>query len=170
MLSWGLITNFGHRIIFNYRLVLLTFLIFMVGLLDVVSRSASVVWAQSSMANLQFLLRANHWPRDPLYPVSICANEAVYVACGVGIPCAINPDQEICGASSRLCFFGFSVASIIYRFFCLRETKGRTFTEIYLLFFQKLRRGISRLVYLIRKVWGIFLPKAGGVTLFTFGG
>ena len=52
ILSWFLIARFAGRDIFNWGLVGLTFLVFMVGLLDVVPRSSSVVWAQSSMIDL----------------------------------------------------------------------------------------------------------------------
>jgi hypothetical protein len=92
----------------------------------------------------------------------------VYVACGVGISYMINPDPEICRASSLLCFFGSSVASIIYCFFCLLETKGRTFAVIDLLFFQETKTRYFK-TYMIRMVWRIFLLKPG-VTLLTLGG
>ena len=69
--------------------------------------------------------------------ISTCVNEAVYVACGVGIPYEINPDQGDLRGKLAFVFFGFSVVSIIYCFFCLPETKGRTFAELDLLFLRE---------------------------------
>jgi hypothetical protein len=60
----------------------------------------------------------------------------VYVACGVGIPYAINPDQGDMRGKLAFVFFGFSLASIVYCFFCLPETKGRTFAELDVMFFE----------------------------------
>jgi SP family general alpha glucoside:H+ symporter-like MFS transporter len=65
--------------------------------------------------------------RSKTLAISISVNEAVYVACGVGIPYAINPDQGDMRGKLAFVFFGFSLASIVYSFFCLPETKGRTF-------------------------------------------
>jgi hypothetical protein len=68
--------------------------------------------------------------------ISICVNEVVYVACGVGIPYAINPDQGNMRGKLAFVFFGFSVASIVYCFFCLPETKGRTYAELDIMFLE----------------------------------
>jgi sugar porter (SP) family MFS transporter len=151
VLSWLLIARWGRRQIFNYGLVLLTFLVFMVAILDVVPRSTSVVWAQSSMMLIyNFFYDLTIGPlgfvilseisstrlRGKTTAISICVNEVVYVACGVGIPYAINPDQGNMRGKLAFVFFGFSVASIVYCFFCLPETKGRTYAELDIMFLE----------------------------------
>jgi SP family general alpha glucoside:H+ symporter-like MFS transporter len=151
ILSWLLIARFGRRDIYNWGLVLLTFLVFMVGILDVVPRSTSVVWAQSSMTlvynffydltigPLGFVILAEISStrlRGKTTAISICVNEVVYVACGVGIPYAINPDQGDMRGKLAFVFFGLSVVSVVYCFLCLPETKGRTYAELDIMFLE----------------------------------
>lgn len=152
VLSWLLIARWGRREIFNWGLVGLTFLVFMVAILDVVPRSTSVIWAQSSMMLIyNFFYDLTIGPlgfvilseisstrlRGKTTAITICVNEAVYVACGVGIPYAINPDQGNMRGKLAFVFFGFSVASIVYCFFCLPETKGRTYAELDVMFLEE---------------------------------
>lgn len=151
VLSWLLIARLGRRQIYNWGLVLLTFLVFMVGVLDVVPRSQSVVWAQSSMMLIyNFFYDLTIGPlayvilseisstrlRGKTTAISICFNDLLYVACGVAVPFAINPDQGNMRGKLAFVFFGISIVSVIYCFFCLPETKGRTFAELDIMFLE----------------------------------
>ncbi|KAG0646904.1 Maltose transport MAL31 [Hyphodiscus hymeniophilus] len=151
ILSWFLIARFGRRDIYNWGLVLLTILVFLVAILDVVPRSQSVIWAQSSMmlvynffydltiGPLGFVILSEISStrlRGKTTAISICVNEVIYVACGVGIPYAINPDQGNLRGKLAFVFFGFSLASIVYCYFCLPETKGRTYAELDIMFLE----------------------------------
>ncbi|KAK4984081.1 hypothetical protein LTR66_005852 [Elasticomyces elasticus] len=154
-LSWFLIARFDRRPIYNYGLYFLTVLILLIGVLDLAPdyvNRPNVAWAQSSMMvvyNFFYDLTIG-----PLCFVIICetssaklrgktialatvANSLVNMACAVGIPYAINPDQGNMRGKLAFVFLGTALPCCVYCHFCLPETKGRTFGELDLMFQRK---------------------------------
>ncbi|KAF8848071.1 hypothetical protein BDZ45DRAFT_754241 [Acephala macrosclerotiorum] len=100
-LSWGLLILFGRRIIYNWGLALLTFLLLIIGVLDCIPNKASIpsiIWAQASI--LIF---------SPLKTIAFAA--AVQAAAGIGttvaVPYLVNLDQTtLSGRKFRILFGG----------------------------------------------------------------
>lgn len=108
-LSWPLLNWTGRRPIYNYGLVVLTIIVLLIGVLDVVPNyNLSITWAQSSlMVIYNFFYDLTIGPlcfviisetssaklRGKTIAISTTVNALINVACAVGIPYAINPDQ-----------------------------------------------------------------------------
>lgn len=149
-LSWPLIARLGRRTIYNYGLVILTVLVLLIGILDVVPNyNLTTTWVQSSMMVVyNFFYDLTIGPlcfviisetssaklRGKTIAVSTCINALINVACAVGIPYALNPDQGNLRGKLAFVFFGTTVPCLVWCFLALPEMKGRTFDEIDLLF------------------------------------
>jgi MFS transporter, SP family, general alpha glucoside:H+ symporter len=156
ILSWWLIASFGRRTIYNYGLCILTILVLMVGVLDVVpgyESRTSIRWAQSSMMVIyNFFYDLTIGPvcfviiceassaklRGKTIAISTAINALINVACAVGIPYAINPDQGNLRGKLAFVFLGVTLPCIVWCFLALPETKGRTFRELDMMFASKL--------------------------------
>ncbi len=151
-LSWPLIARFGRRPIYNYGLVLLAILVLMVGVLDVVpnyTTTPGIMWAQSSMMVIyNFFYDLSIGPlcfvilceassaklRGKTIAISTAVNALINVACAVGIPYAINPDQGNLRGKLAFVFLGTTIPCLVWCFMALPETKGRTFEELDIMF------------------------------------
>lgn len=151
-LSWTLIGKFGRRPIYNYGLCILTILVLMVGILDVVpgyTTNSNIVWAQCSMMVIyNFFYDLTIGPlcfvylvevssaklRDKTIAISTAVNALINVACAVGIPYAINPDQGNLRGKLAFVFIGVTIPCLVWCFMALPETKGRTFEELDIMF------------------------------------
>lgn len=149
-LSWPLIANMGRRKIYNYGLVFLTVLVLLIGILDVVPNyGSSTAWGQSSlMVVYNFFYDMTIGPlcfviisetssaklRSKTIAISTGINALINVACAVGIPYALNPDQGNLRGKLAFVFFGATLPCLWWCFKCLPETKGRTFDELDLMF------------------------------------
>lgn len=153
VLSWVLLDQFGRRTIYNQGLCVLVLLVLLVGVLDVVpgygTTNTAVVWAQCSMMVVyNFVYDLTIGPlcfvflaevssaklRDKTIALSTTVNALINVACAVGIPYAINPDQGNLRGKLAFIFLGVSVPCVIWCFLSLPETKNRTFEELDLMF------------------------------------
>ena len=149
-LSWPLIAHCGRRKIYNYGLVLLTIIVLLIGILDVVPNySLTITWAQSSMMVIyNFFYDLTIGPlcfviisevsaaklRGKTIAIATTVNALINVACAVGIPYAINPDQGNLRGKLAFVFFGIILPCLAWCFLALPETKGRTFDELDLMF------------------------------------
>lgn len=154
-LSWSLISRFGRRPIYNYGLCILTVLVLLVGVLDVApgyTSNSNIVWAQCSMMVVYnffydltigplcfvFLVEISSAKlRDKTIAISTAVNALINVACAVGIPYAINPDQGDLRGKLAFVFLGATIPCLIWCFIALPETKGRTFEELDVMFQKK---------------------------------
>ena len=149
-LSWPLIAYIGRRSIYNYGLVILTVLVFLVGILDIVpDYNLTISYTQSSMMVVyNFFYDLTIGPlcfviisetssaklRSKTIAISTTVNALINVACAVGIPYAINPDQGNLRGKLAFVFLGITLPCLAWSFMCLPEIKGRTFDEIDLMF------------------------------------
>ena len=156
-LSWPLIARLGRRTIYNSGLYFCTFLLLLIGVLDVVPNyinRPNVIWAQSSMMVVyNFFYDLTFGPlcfviicetssaklRGKTIALATAVNALINLACAVGIPYAINPDQGNLRGKLAFIFLGTAVLSCIYCYFCLPETKGRTFEELVSMYLQSVR-------------------------------
>lgn len=152
VLSWPLMSYMGRRPILITGSAILTLLVFLIGILDLIPSSpghTGPIWAQCSLmivANFIYDLSVG-----PLCFVLLCevsaakvrgatiaiANVMVNVSSvifAVGIPYALNADQANWGGKLGFLFAGLGVACTAWCWFCLPETKGRTFEELDILF------------------------------------
>ena len=154
-LSWPLITRFGRRTIYNDGLLILTVILLLVGVLDVLpqySSSPSIINGQASlMVAYNFFYDLTIGPlcfviicetssaklRGKTIALATAINALVNMACAVGIPYAINPDQGNLRGKIAFIFFGTTLPCIAWCFWALPETKGRTFEELDLMFQRK---------------------------------
>ena len=72
--------------------------------------------------------------RDNTIAISTAVNALINVACAVGIPYAINPDQGNLRGKLAFVFLGASLPCLVWCFFALPETKGRTLEELDIMF------------------------------------
>ena len=149
-LSWPLIAYMGRRSIYNYGLVILTVLVFLIGILDIVpDYNLTISYVQSSMMVVyNFFYDLTIGPlcfviisetssaklRSKTIAISTTVNALINVACAVGIPYAINPDQGNLRGKLAFIFFGVTLPCLVWCFLSLPEIKGRTFDEIDLMF------------------------------------
>jgi MFS transporter, SP family, general alpha glucoside:H+ symporter len=149
-LSWWLIAHIGRRTIYNWGLVLLTLLVFLIAILDVTPNySLTTTWVQSSLmvvynffydltiGPLCFVILAETSSaklRGKTIAISTTVNALINVACAVGIPYALNPDQGNMRGKLAFVFFGVTIPCLAWCFLALPETRGRTFDELDLMF------------------------------------
>jgi len=157
VLSWPLIARFGRRTIFNYGLYLLTFIVLLIGILDVVPNYGSkpaIAWVQSALmviyngfydltiGPLAFVIiceTSSAKLRGKTIAIATAVNALVNVACAAGIPYALNEDQGNLRGKLGFVFLGSAIPCCVYCFFCLPEMKGRSFEEIDLMFERKVK-------------------------------
>ena len=154
-LSWPLITRYGRRTIYNNGLMVLTLILLLIGVLDVLphySSSPSIINGQASlMVAYNFFYDLTIGPlcfvilcetssaklRGKTIALATATNALANMACAVGIPYAINPDQGNLRGKIAFIFFGTALPCVAWCFLALPETKGRTFEELDLLFQRK---------------------------------
>jgi sugar porter (SP) family MFS transporter len=153
VMSWSLLQRFGRRAIYNAGTCILVVIVLLVGILDVVpgygTSNHGVVWAQCSMMVIyNFFYDLTIGPlcfvylseissaklRDKTIAIATTINALINVACAVGIPYAINPDQGNLRGKLAFVFFGVSLPCLVWLFLALPETRGRTFEELDIMF------------------------------------
>lgn len=151
-LSWILLTRYGRRRIYNIGLAVLVVLMFIIGILDCVpnyENRPGVIWAQST-----FMVLWNgiyDLTIGPVCFVIICecsaakvraktiavatAVQALFgIVMTVAIPYMINPDQANMRGKLGFFFGGLSLISLVWSYFRVPETMGRTYEELDLMF------------------------------------
>lgn len=155
--SWILLSHFGRRGIYNTGLAVLILLLLTIGILDCVPHYTSrpaLAWAQSSLMlvwNFAYDLSVG-----PVCFVLICETSAtrvrartialataaqavVAIAMTVAIPYLINPDQANGRGKIGFFFGGLSLVSLVWAWFRVPETKGRTYEELDIMFSRGVR-------------------------------
>jgi SP family general alpha glucoside:H+ symporter-like MFS transporter len=153
VLSWSLLQRYGRRTIYNTGTCILVVIVLLVGVLDTIpgygTSNQGVVWAQCSMMVIyNFFYDLTIGPlcfvylseissaklRDKTIAIATTVNALINVACAVGIPYAINPDQGNLRGKLAFVFFGVSLPCLVWLFLALPETRGRTFEELDIMF------------------------------------
>lgn len=154
VLSWFLIARFGRRRIFNVGLFVLIILMFIIGILDSIpGRPSGVAWAESSLmliwngiydlsiGPITFVILGECSAtrvRSKTIAVATAAQAVVGIAMTVAIPYMINPAEANMQGKLGYFFGGLGVFCLIWAYFRIPETKGRTYEELDILFERKI--------------------------------
>ncbi|XDG03087.1 hypothetical protein ABKA04_002702 [Annulohypoxylon sp. FPYF3050] len=153
VLSWFLIARFGRRRIFNVGLSVLIVMMFIIGILDSIpGRPSGVAWAESSLmliwngaydlsvGPITFVI-LGECSATRIRSKTIAVATAVQAVFGIGmtvaIPYMINPAEANMQGKLGYFYGGLGVICLIWSYFRIPETMGRTYEELDLLFDRK---------------------------------
>lgn len=156
-LSWILINNFGRRTLYTGGLVSLTFVLIIIGVLDCqpsYSTNDALRWVESSMMlfwNFVYDLTigavcfvimcevSSTKLRGKTIAFASAAQFFVNFVAVVAIPYAIDVNQGNLRGKLAFVYVGICIPCIAYCWFCLPETRGRTYEELDLMFESKVK-------------------------------
>ncbi|POR39121.1 General alpha-glucoside permease [Tolypocladium paradoxum] len=142
--SWFFINSFGRRNIFLLGMGLVTFILLLIGVLDVIPTGAAK-WVQAGLTVVYaFVYTASLGPMafailgeassTSLRAATIALATATQAVAGTvfnfAIPYMVNPDQGNLKGKVGFIFGGLSLMASTWAFFYVPELKGRTFDEI----------------------------------------
>ncbi|KAF2245889.1 sugar transporter [Trematosphaeria pertusa] len=149
-LSWPLASYIGRRTAYFWGCTGLAVLLFLIGAIDLAPRSSHApTWAQCSLmliCNLIYDITIGPFCFILLAEVSSAKLRGMTIALAtvtchivsivfsVVIPYALNEDQGNWRGKLGFLFAGLSFLCAVYCFFCLPETKDRTFEELDIMF------------------------------------
>ncbi|KAI8625419.1 sugar porter family MFS transporter [Xylariaceae sp. FL1651] len=152
--SWYLIGQFGRRRIFNIGLFFCVILMFIIGILDTIpGRPSGVAWAESSLmlvwngvydlsiGPITFVILGECSAtrvRSKTIAVATAIQAVVGIVMTVAIPYMINPDEANLQGKLGYYFGGLGALCLVWSYFRVPETKGRTYEELDVLFDRKI--------------------------------
>jgi MFS transporter, SP family, general alpha glucoside:H+ symporter len=141
---------FGRRTLFIWGLVALTFLQLLIGVLDCVpGRPSSVIWAEASLMLVwNFFYDISVGPicfvllsecsatrvRSKTIATATAAQALLGIVMTVAIPYMINPAEANMQGKLGFFFGGLASLCLVWSYFRVPETSGRTYDELDLLF------------------------------------
>ncbi|KAL7955615.1 general substrate transporter [Trichoderma compactum] len=153
LVSWGLMLKFGRRTLFVSGLAWLVVLQFVIGILDCIpGRPSGAIWAESSLMLIwNFFYDISIGPvcfvllgecsatrvRSKTIAAATAAQGLLGIVMTVAIPYMINPEQANLQGKLGFFFGGLALLCLIWSYFRVPETMGRTFEELDLLFDKK---------------------------------
>ncbi|KAI0020418.1 general substrate transporter [Xylariomycetidae sp. FL0641] len=153
VISWFLLEHFGRRRIWNVGLGFLIVMMFIIGILDSIpGRPSGVTWAESclmliwngaydlSIGPITFVILGECSAtrvRSKTIAVATAVQAMVGIAMTVAIPYMINPDEANMQGKLGYFYGGLGILCLVWSYFRVPETKGRTYEELDLLFDKK---------------------------------
>lgn len=153
VISWPLMTILGRRAGYIWTCCFTTILMFVMGFLGLAPDSNTGAMYAKSVMLLLFNFVYNIGLGPIVYvliaelPNTSIRGKTLGIACFVphifsisitaGLPYAMSPTEANWGAKTGFLFAGLSTLVVLWAFFCLPETKGRTFEELDILFNRK---------------------------------
>ncbi|KAI1780363.1 putative maltose permease [Hypoxylon cercidicola] len=150
VISWFFIARFGRRRIFNIGLLVLIILMFIIGILDSIpGRPSGVAWAESALmliwngaydltvGPITFVILGECSAtrvRSKTIAVATAVQAVFGIAMTVAIPYMINPAEANMQGKLGYFYGGLGVLCLIWGYFRIPETKGRTYEELDILF------------------------------------
>lgn len=142
--GWFLIEWLGRRGTALYGTLVLCVCLFIIGILAVVKSSNALVvqvvlmgvWAfvyQGTVGAVAWPIsseNATSWLRTPTQSLCTIVNSLSASIWGLSLPYAVNPDQGDLQGKIAFIFASTLAVSVVFIFFCVPETKGRTYSEI----------------------------------------
>jgi sugar porter (SP) family MFS transporter len=152
--SWPLMAyfNLGRRTIYNSGMVFMTILLFIIGFLSIPTNNTSAVWAMASLMNIwTFTYQMTVGPicfvviseisatrlRNKTIAIATAVQAGFTIVTTVSIPYMLNSDEANWGGKAGFLFGGISFACLIWCFFRLPESAGRTYEELDIMFQRK---------------------------------
>jgi len=155
--SWLLLVKFGRRIIYNTGLGLMAILMLLVGIIDCMpnyEKRPGLAWAQASILLVwNFTFDFSIGPvcyvlisevsattvRAKTIAVATAIQAIAAIATSVAIPYMINQDEANMRGKIGFFFGGLSAISLIWSYFRVPETKGRSYEELDIMFSRNVR-------------------------------
>ncbi|KAL5042400.1 hypothetical protein BDW71DRAFT_216998 [Aspergillus fruticulosus] len=152
VLSWFLMKGFGRRSMYLGGTTMMCIYLFIIGILDLVRERAGVKWAQSSLCVIWLFTYSLSvgplgWSIAPEVSSTrlrsktiVLARNTYYIAivvANVMEPYFMNPTAWNWRGKTGFFWFGTGFATLVWGFFRLTETKGRTFEELDIMFAAK---------------------------------
>ncbi|KAI1811022.1 putative maltose permease [Poronia punctata] len=150
VISWYFINLFGRRRIFNIGLTVCMILMFIIGILDSIpGRPSGVKWAESSLmlvwngvydlsiGPITFVILGECSAtrvRSKTIAMATAVQAVVGIVMTVAIPYLINPDEANLQGKLGYFFGGLGGLCLIWSYFRVPETKGRTYEDLDVLF------------------------------------
>lgn len=149
VISWFLMNRFGRRQIYLCGMFFICIYLFIIGVLTTAERNQGVVWAQSVLCIIWlFSFSLSIGPIGWVLPAeisstrlrskTIClARNTYYIALLVANtlePYFMNPTQWNWRGYTGFFWFGSALFTLIWAYFRLTETRGRTFEELDIMF------------------------------------
>ncbi|KAJ6442387.1 MFS maltose permease MalP [Purpureocillium lavendulum] len=150
LVSWGLMVRIGRRVLFVWGLGMLTFLQLLIGILDCIpGRPSGAIWAESvlmlvwnffydiSIGPICFVLLSECSAtrvRSKSIAIATAAQAILGIVMTVAIPYLENPAEANIQGKLGFFFGGLAGMCLVWSYFRVPETIGRTYEELDLLF------------------------------------
>ncbi|KAF5135106.1 Maltose permease MAL61 [Metarhizium anisopliae] len=150
IVSWFLMVRFGRRVLYNYGLAVLVVLQFVIGILDCVpGRPSGAIWTESalmlvwnffydvSIGPICFVLLAECSAtrvRSKTIATATAAQGLLGIVMTAAIPYMINPGEANWQGKLGFFFGGLAGLCLIWAYYRVPETMGRSYQELDLLF------------------------------------
>ncbi len=152
LLSWVLLVYFGRRAIYIFGLICLVVLLLIIGILDCAPNylnRPSLSWAQAALMLIwNFCYDFSVGPvcfvilcevsatkvRSKTIAVATAVQAGLGIVMTIAIPYLINPDQANARGKVGFFFGGLAAISLVWVYFRVPETKGRTYEELDIMF------------------------------------
>ncbi|CAK1357586.1 uncharacterized protein RHO25_008305 [Cercospora beticola] len=152
LFSWFLLLRFGRRQIYNLGLLLLVVLMILIGILDCIpgyEENKPLIWAQSSLMLVwNFCYDFSVGPvcfvilcevsatkvRSKTIAVATATQALLAIGMTVAIPYMLNADQADMRGKIGFFYGGLSAIALVWAYFRIPETKGRTYEELDIMF------------------------------------
>ncbi|KAL4804122.1 general substrate transporter, partial [Aspergillus unguis] len=153
-ISWFLLSYIGRRTMYLFGCASLAVVLFCIGAVDLAPRSVNATWAQCGLMLLctfiydlslgpfcYVLLAEVSSARLRGFTIALATVSCFVwsVVFAVVIPYAMDEDQGNWRGKMGFLFAGLSVLCTVYCWFCLPETRGRTFEELDVLFEKRVK-------------------------------
>lgn len=142
--GWFLVEALGRRGTALYGCITLCVTLLLIGVLACV-KTGSAIWGQVAFMGIwsfvyQASIGSSAWPiisenstsrlRGPTQALATMMNGLSSCIWSFALPYAVNPDQGNMGGKIAFVFGGTLVFACVFIFFCIPESKGRTYIEM----------------------------------------
>ncbi|KAH0133086.1 putative maltose permease, partial [Aureobasidium melanogenum] len=151
-LSWPLMLKFGRRTIYNCGMVVMTVILFTIGFLDIPRHNTGAIWAQATLMDIwTFVYQMTVGPicfvlicevsstrlRGRTIAIATAVQSLFGIVFTIGMPYMLSSDEGNWKGKAGYLFGAISVACLVWCWFRLPETFGRTFQELDIIFEHK---------------------------------
>ncbi|KAJ6442365.1 maltose permease [Purpureocillium lavendulum] len=151
LISWPLMNYFlfGRRTIYSSGMILMTILLFVIGFLGIPKGNKGAVWALASLMDIwTFIYQMTVGPicfviiseisatrlRERTIAVATAVQALASIVFTVAMPYMLNSDEANWGGKTGFLFGGISLLCLVWCFYRLPESRGRTYEELDILF------------------------------------
>ncbi|KAG6066648.1 hypothetical protein E4U32_005595 [Claviceps aff. humidiphila group G2b] len=151
IISWPLMNyfNLGRRTIYNSGLAVMTALLFVIGILSIPKNNTGVIWAMASLMDVwTFVYQMTVGPicfviiseisatrlRERTIAIATAVQAGASIVTTIAMPYMLNSNEANWGGKSGFLFGAISVVCLVWCYFRLPESRGRTYEELDILF------------------------------------